>query len=94
MQDLTGIQRDLLFVIAGLESPKGIRIQDELEEYYESRIDRGRLYPNLDTLVNEGLVKKDAYDERTNTYQLTQRGEQELKTRREWELEHFDAKAL
>lgn len=85
MYDLTGFQRDLLYVIAGLSDPSGLRIKAELDEYYESEIHHGRLYPNLDALVEKGLVDKGHLDDRTNTYALTQRGERELEARREWE---------
>jgi len=51
MYDLTGFQRDLLYVIAGLDEPHGLAIKEELEDYYEKEIHHGRLYPNLDTLV-------------------------------------------
>ena len=54
MYDLTGFQRDLLTVTAGIEEPHGLAIKDELEKYYESEIYHGRLYPNLDTLVEKG----------------------------------------
>ena len=46
MYDLTGFQRDLLYVISGLDDPHGLAIKDELEEYYEAEIHHGRLYPN------------------------------------------------
>lgn len=54
MHNLTGYQRDCLVVIAGQEPVKGLAIKDELVEYYGSEISHGRLYPNLDTLVDEG----------------------------------------
>jgi DNA-binding PadR family transcriptional regulator len=85
MDDLTGFQRDLLVVTAGLEEPNGLDIKDELEEYYESDINHGRLYPNLDTLVEKGLLEKGQADERTNEYELTPRGDRELRARRKWE---------
>ncbi|MDL0145688.1 helix-turn-helix transcriptional regulator, partial [Halobacterium salinarum] len=50
MHDLTGFQRDLLYVIGGLNEPHGLAVKAEMEEYYESEIHHGRLYPNLDTL--------------------------------------------
>jgi len=85
MDDLTGFQRDLLYVLAGLEAPHGLALNGELEEYYEKEIHHGRLYPNLDTLVNKGLVSKGARDDRTNEYTLTRRGRREIDARREWE---------
>ena len=85
MDDLTGFQRDLLYVLAGLETPHGLALKDELETYYEKEIHHGRLYPNLDTLVNKGLVSKGARDDRTNEYTLTRRGRREINARRDWE---------
>jgi PadR family transcriptional regulator PadR len=69
MHDLTGFQRDLLYVIAGREEPHGLALKDELEDYYEKEIHHGRLYPNLDTLVEKGLVEKGQQDRRTNSYE-------------------------
>jgi DNA-binding PadR family transcriptional regulator len=85
MHDLTGFQRDLLYIIGGLENPMGLAIKDELDKYYGSEVNHGRLYPNLDTIVEKGLVDKGEKDERTNEYSLTTRGRRELEARREWE---------
>jgi DNA-binding PadR family transcriptional regulator len=91
MHDLTGFQRDLLCVISGLGEPKGLAIKEELGEYYEGEINHGRLYPNLDTLVEKGLVSKGEIDKRTNSYGLTRRGEREIRDRREWEDDYADS---
>jgi DNA-binding PadR family transcriptional regulator len=90
MHDLTGFQRDLLYVIAGLDEPHGLAIKEELEDYYEKEIHHGRLYPNLDTLVEKGLVEKGEKDRRTNVYTLTRRGRREIEARREWEGQYVD----
>ena len=90
MHDLTGFQRDLLYVIAGSEKPHGLAIKDELEKYYEKEIHHGRLYPNLDTLVDKGLVEKGEKDRRTNFYTLTRRGRREIEDRREWEKQYSE----
>ena len=90
MHDLTGFQRDLLYVIAGLQEPHGLAIKEELEEYYEKEIHHGRLYPNLDTLVEKGLVEKGEKDRRTNVYTLTRRGRREIEARREWEHQYVE----
>lgn len=87
MHDLTAFQRDSLYIIAGLGDPHGLAIRDELEEYYKKEIPHGRLYPNLDTLVDKELVEKGRSDGRTNAYVLTTRGRQELEARREWETQ-------
>ena len=91
MHDLTGFQRDLLIVIAGLEEPHGLAIKEELEDYYESDVNHGRLYPNLDELVSKGLVEKGQKDRRTNVYRLTARGDRELSARQNWEAKYVSA---
>jgi DNA-binding PadR family transcriptional regulator len=91
MYDLTGFQRDLLYVIAGLDEPHGLAIKDELENYYEGDVNHGRLYPNLDTLVEKGLIEKGELDRRTNFYTLTKRGRRELDARNDWEAQYVSA---
>ncbi|QSG02222.1 helix-turn-helix transcriptional regulator [Natranaeroarchaeum sulfidigenes] len=93
MFDLTAFQRDCLYVIAGLDEPKGLAVMDELEEYYESDINAGRLYPNLDELVDKGLVEKHQQDRRTNAYVPTRRGKREIEARAEWKAEQLEAEA-
>ncbi|WP_336362036.1 PadR family transcriptional regulator [Halalkalicoccus salilacus] len=88
MDDLNGFRRDLLYVIAGLDGPTGVAIKDELEESYDKEIQNGRLYSNLDTLVEKGFVNKGRQDGRTHTYRLTDRGQRELEARREWEAKY------
>lgn len=90
MHDLTGFQRDLMYVIAGLDDPHGLAIKEELEEYYEKEIHHGRLYPNLDTLVEKGLVEKSQKDRRTNEYAMTRRGNREIEARTEWETNYIE----
>lgn len=90
MHDLTGFQRDLLYTIAGLYEPHGLAIKEELEDYYEKEIHHGRLYPNLDTLIEKGLVEKGERDRRTNYYTLTRRGQREIDARTEWESEYIE----
>lgn len=85
MHDLTAFQRDLLYAIAGGDDPHGLGLKDELEDYYEQEIHHGRLYPNLDALVEQGLVKKGTQDRRTNFYELTDEGQRLLESRRNWE---------
>lgn len=85
MEELSGFQRDALYVIDGLDEPNGLAIKDELEEYYGTRVDRRRLYPNLDVLVEEGLIEKNQQGERRNAYVLTARGRHEIVIRRAWE---------
>ncbi|MFB1065027.1 PadR family transcriptional regulator [Natrinema sp. H-ect4] len=89
MHDLTGFQRDLLYVIVGAEEPSGQDVKDEVEIYYSSEINHGRLYPNLDTLVNKGLVEKGQLDRRTNYYVVSDDGLEMIEQRREWEEQYL-----
>lgn len=84
MRDLTAFQRDLLFVINGLDEPHGLAIKEELEKYYETEIHHGRLYPNLDSLVDRDLIEKGEKDRRTNLYRITDTGKAALDRRRGW----------
>lgn len=90
MNDLTGFQRDILYVTVGLEEPYGLAIKAELDDYYEQEINHGRLYPNLDELVDKGHLKKGELDRRTNTYTVTKRGRREIEERREWENQYIE----
>lgn len=90
MNDLTGFQRDLLYVIAGADQPSGQDVKEEAEQYYSSEINHGRLYPNLDTLVNKGLVEKGQLDRRTNYYAITDDGKRAIQERKKWEKQYVD----
>lgn len=92
MDDLTAFQRDLLYVIVGLDDPPGLALKRELKDYYDKEIHHGRLYPNLDTLADKGLVETGQRDRRTNTYRLTSRGVRELEARRDWEQQYIPPK--
>jgi DNA-binding PadR family transcriptional regulator len=89
MNELTAFQRDILFVISGSDKPHGLAIKSGLEDYYNSEVNHGRLYPNLDQLVDQGFVSKGKHDKRTNMYELTDGGDAVLRSRREWEQQHF-----
>lgn len=82
--ELSGFQRDVLYVICTEELQHGKQIKEELEQDL-GEISRGRLYPNLDTLVEAGYVEKGRIDLRTNYYELTEFGHEQLQKRREWE---------
>ena len=94
MHDLTGFQRDLLFVVAMLDKPHGLEIKDELQKHYDQHIRHGRLYPNLDTLVEAGLIEKGKQDQRSNEYRLQEHGVRELQARLEWEIDCLPAEIL
>lgn len=72
--DLTGFQADLLLQIYELDQPSGQAIRRALESEHEEPVNHGRLYPNLDALVDYGLIEKGEQDRRTNYYEATPGG--------------------
>ena len=89
MFGLTGFQRDLLYCIAGEEEPYGLGIKQALESYRNIEVNTGRLYSNLNTLVDKGYVAKGSIDNRTNSYELTAEGQKLLVERQEWEADRL-----
>jgi DNA-binding PadR family transcriptional regulator len=88
--DLTAFQQNILTILA--EEPMyGLAIKRELEAYYGSEVNHGRLYPNLDDLVDDGLVEKSELDKRTNQYELTEAGHDVVLGQIEWVLDRFVA---
>ena len=93
MNDINGFQRDLLYVISGRSRAKGVDIREVMADYYGQKIHHGRLYPSLDTLADKGLIRKGDINDRSNYYEITDRGERELEARRDWEDEVATAEA-
>jgi len=88
MYNLTGFQRDLLRIAANEERPSGQQIARLAGQYYEGDINHGRLYPNLDSLISEGLMEKGSKDQRTNFYKVTPEGHAAIAARDEWNERH------
>jgi len=87
-RDLSAFQQNILVVLA--EEPRyGLAIKRELEAYYDAEVNHGRLYPNLDDLVDAGLVEKSELDKRTNQYSLTERGDEALLARLRWMVDRY-----
>ncbi|MFT4948702.1 MAG: DNA-binding PadR family transcriptional regulator [Natronomonas sp.] len=82
-RELTAFQQNILTILAE-EARYGLAIKRELETYYDSEVNHGRLYPNLDDLVEMGLVEKSELDKRTNQYALTDEGYQALLDQLSW----------
>ncbi|WP_223301505.1 helix-turn-helix transcriptional regulator [Haladaptatus sp. R4] len=68
-------------------NPYGKIIKQELEDHYGEPINHGRLYQNLEELVEADLVTKLPLDGRTNVYRLTDGAESQLRAHRRWEDE-------
>jgi DNA-binding PadR family transcriptional regulator len=88
VRDLTAFQQNILVILA--EEPMyGLAIKSHLETYYGTEVNHGRLYPNLDDLVEMGLVEKSELDKRTNQYELTEDGHSALLDQFDWMFEKF-----
>ncbi|MFC6960922.1 PadR family transcriptional regulator [Halocatena marina] len=87
-RDLTAFQQNIL-VILSEEARYGLAIKRELEQYYDSEVNHGRLYPNLDDLVEMDLVEKSELDKRTNQYALTQSGYDAVIDHLSWVFSRF-----
>jgi len=86
---ITAFQRDLLFIIPSLDHPTGQDIKSQFEDETATEVNRGNVYPNLDTLVEKGFVEKESLDRRANCYLLTEKGVYCLHQRHEWEQEQL-----
>ena len=87
-RDLTAFQQNILVILA--EEPMyGLAIKRQLESYYGTEVNHGRLYPNLDDLVEMNLVEKSELDKRTNQYELTDAGLDVVLARFEWMFSKF-----
>jgi len=81
----SAFQRDILWTLAHEGASKGTAIQAALAAYYEEDVNHGRLYTNLDALVDAGLITKSARDRRTNEYALTELARDALAARQRWQ---------
>ena len=87
-RNLTAFQTNILTILS--EEPMyGLAIKRELEDYYGEEVNHGRLYPNLDTLVEKGYVEKSELDKRTNQYELTDEGLAVVVDQLQWTLSKF-----
>ncbi|MBZ6496262.1 MULTISPECIES: PadR family transcriptional regulator [Natrinema] len=84
-RELTAFQNNILVILAK-EPMYGLAIKRELEDYYGTEVNHGRLYPNLDELVDLGLVEKSELDKRTNQYSLTDDGYDAVLDGLQWSL--------
>lgn len=89
--------QEVTLLILSEEARYGLAIKRELETYYDDDVNHGRLYPNLDALVELGLVEKSELDRRTNEYAITDTGRDVLLAQIEWaasKLDEIDADLL
>lgn len=86
--NLSEFQFNILTVLSE-EAMYGLAVKRQLEAYYGSEVNHGRLYPNLDELGERGLVDKSELDKRTNQYALTDKGYETLIDQFDWTLSRF-----
>jgi len=72
--DLNSSKRDLLVEIYQMDQPSGQDIRGRIEAEHGEDVKHGRLYPNLDDLVDVGLIDKGEQNLRTNYYEITNDG--------------------
>lgn len=86
--ELTRFQIDLLVAAARLgDGASGQDLKRRILDAWnagEAAINHGRLYSNLDTLVERGLLRRGTLDRRTNEYRITDTGRAVLTDRRTW----------
>lgn len=82
--ELTAFQRDMLGVIGRSDGEYGLAIKRDMEALYGEEVNHGRLYPNLDELVEGGYVEKSEIDKRTNRYELTVEGRAVVRRFADW----------
>ena len=87
-RELTAFQQNIL-VILSEEAMYGLAIKRSLEAYYGADVNHGRLYPNLDSLVEMDLIEKSELDKRTNQYALTEEGRNAVVDRLRWTLSKY-----
>ena len=76
--DCTAFQIDILLVLADGGVQKGVSIRRKLGDRYGST-SGPRLYPNLDRLVDRGLIEKSpSEDGRAKLYRLTDTGRHQV----------------
>jgi len=85
MYDLTGFQRDLLYVIVGGDEPNGLEVREEIDEYYEREIDRAHVYYNRDVLLESGYIEYSERVGRGKRLRITNKGQRSIVERRHWE---------
>jgi len=58
-------------------------------EYYDTEVTAGRIYPQLDAMIEKGLIRKEDKNGLANEYYLTKRGVRDLQAHREWENQYL-----
>jgi len=77
---LTLFQQNILYVLAESDGADyGLGVKRSLEDLYGEDVNHGRLYPNLNQLVDMRLIAKSELDKRTNESALTEIGREVIR---------------
>lgn len=82
---LSALQWDVLWTLSKRGALSGIGIREELVDYYGEDVSYGEVYPNLDALVDFGLVTRREGDHHTSEFKLTEEGRHTLARRQVWQ---------
>jgi DNA-binding PadR family transcriptional regulator len=79
--ELSGFRRDILLILAWSEPTNGRGLLDDLSTLRDEEIGDARLYPNLNALVDAGLVEKreNYHDDRSHEFRLADAGRYALR---------------
>jgi DNA-binding PadR family transcriptional regulator len=85
-RELNRFQYDALAAVRDEGPCSGAEVKEALERRLGKDVNHGRLYPNLDDLVERGLVRKrrNEPDNRTNQYEAKAEAEAALRDRSDW----------
>ena len=74
--EFIGFKRDILMILARSEPTHGRGLLDDLSSLRDEEVTGARLYPNLNALVDAGLVEKreNLHDYRSHEFRLADRG--------------------
>ena len=74
--EFSGFRRDILILLALSGPTNGRGLLEDLSSFRDEDVNDGRLYPNLNALVDKGLVEKreNYHDLRSHQFRLADRG--------------------
>jgi len=90
MTELTKIERDVVYVVAGGDLMLGADVHKELDAYYPEGVRQNTIYNSLTDGVKRGDVTKERLDGSHTWYDLSEQGERTLEARRSWESQYVE----
>lgn len=84
LHGLSAFQRDLLTAVAAIEAGGTTDISSKLNDHYPQLVNQGRVYPNVQDLLDRGLLEQHEREFDTPEYSLTETGRTALHNYRQW----------